>query len=114
MNRIILSTHASTLQDMLLHAIQQLDIDLQPKIKEEVMSRCEVLIDRGNAIISIELPQDDEALEVQTRLEDIAVSIISRVFSLHLMRSPDSQLHRYLYKPHNVLIFTTTKSIPNR
>ena len=73
MNRTILSTYATNLQDMLLHAIQQLDLDIQPRIKEEVMSKCEALIDRGNAIISIELPQDDEALEVQTKLDDITV-----------------------------------------
>jgi hypothetical protein len=73
MNRTMLSTYATTLQDMLLHAIQQLDLDIQPRIKEEVMSKCEALIDRGNAIISIELPQDDEALEVQTKLDDITV-----------------------------------------
>jgi hypothetical protein len=62
---------------MLLHAIQQLDLDIQPRIKEEVMSKCEALIDRGNAIISIELPQDDEALEVGTKLDDITVGLLA-------------------------------------
>lgn len=80
MNRTILATYATTLRNILLYAIQQLDLDVQPRIKEEVMSKCDDLIDRGKAIISIELSQDDETREVETRLRDITVGRLVRSF----------------------------------
>lgn len=77
MSRVVLLTYPITLQEALSHAIRQLDIDLQPKIKEEIMARYTALIERGNAIVSIDLPHQDEAIDVETRLQDIAVSRIS-------------------------------------
>lgn len=70
-SRSIIMNHSHHLQELLKLAIQQLDPDLQPRIKEDTIFRCENMIGRLRSVFCIELPPDEASREVTSRLEDI-------------------------------------------
>ena len=72
-NRNIVTNHDHHLQELLELAVQQLDPDLQPKIREDAVARLEYMLDRSRSVFLIELPTDEASQEVRSRLEDIAL-----------------------------------------
>jgi hypothetical protein len=75
MTRNIIVQQKGMLEYALLKGIEQTEPTLQERIKEIILRRLNDLVERGNAIFSVDLPLDDEGREIELRRKDIEVSI---------------------------------------
>ncbi|CAG7850845.1 SubName: Full=Uncharacterized protein {ECO:0000313/EMBL:CCA73079.1} [Serendipita indica DSM 11827] len=72
LSRHILSNHSAALSAMVGHALQLLDPDSRLAMQDISMRRLKLLTERGNAILQMQIPPDEEAQDVEICLEDIS------------------------------------------